>query len=112
VEVEMEDCLARLGAVIHHQPALLRAVFPGELSADADDLADERFVFACNRGRAAEMFLGNDQEMSRRLRRDVPEGEDLIILIQFAGRDFTVDDPAEKTGVAHPLLLDVLGAGR
>ena len=101
----MEHGLPRVRPVIHDQAALLRAVFPGQLRADADDLADERLVLACNRARAAEVFLGDDQEVRGRLGGDVPEGEDLIVLVQFFGRDFTAGDPAEKTGVAHPLLL-------
>ena len=105
VEMQVEDGLSRLGAVIHDQPAVFRAVFPGQLRADADDLADERLVLGGNRPRAAEMFLGNDQKMGGRLGGDVPEGNDLIVLMQFFGRDFTAGDPAEKTGAAHPFLL-------
>ena len=60
MEVQVKDGLPGLRAVIHDQAALLRAVLPGQLRADADDLADERLVVGGHFAWAAEMFFGDD----------------------------------------------------
>jgi len=107
VEMQVENSLPGFGPVVHDQAAIFRAVFPGQLRADPDDLADESFVFTCNRARAAEVFFGNDQKVLGCLGANVPEGENIFIFEQFFGRYFPVDDPAEKTGVAHRFSLFV-----
>jgi hypothetical protein len=103
--MQVEDGLSRLGPVIHDQTALRSAVFPGQLRADPNYLADERFVFTQYRVWATEMFLGNNQKVRGCLRADVPEGEDILVFVQLFGRYFSGNDLTEKTGTAHPLLL-------
>jgi hypothetical protein len=103
--MQVEDGLPCIGAVIHDQAALPGAVFTGEFGAEADHFADERVVFPGKRGRAAEVFFGDDQEMGGRLGGDIPEGEDVIILIDFLSGNFTVDDFTENTGAGHLFLL-------
>ena len=57
------------------------------------------------------MLLGHDQKMHRRMRMNIVEGDQLIILVQTARRNLTGDDFAKET-ITHsvwlPLVLLVL----
>src|SRR5690606_5465352 len=46
------------------------------------------------------LVLGDEQHVHRRLRRDVLEAEDVLVLVDDGRRDFAADDLAED-GVAH-----------
>ena len=47
------------------------------------------------------MALGHYQKVHRGLRGDVVEGEHVVVFVDFLGRDFTLDDFAEKTVFTH-----------
>ena len=74
---------------------------------DACELCDFRDIFKNIRNDTAvcardfihtrNVCFGNDENMDRRLGRDVAECENLIILVNLGGRDHTVNDFAEKT---------------
>ena len=55
------------------------------------------------------MPLRDDQRVQRRLRVDVVEYEDAIVLVHHRRRDLLAHDPAEQT-VAHRLLPGRLSA--
>jgi hypothetical protein len=55
---------------------------------------------------SSEMPLGNNKDMRRRLRANVFESEDVLIFVNFLGRNFTADNAAEKaTRVVHAAHL-------
>ena len=45
--------------------------------------------------------LGHHQKVHRGLRGNVVEGEHVVVFVDFLGRDFTLDDFAEKTVFTH-----------
>lgn len=53
------------------------------------------------------MLLGHDQKMHRRMRMNIVEGDQLIILIQTARRNLTGDDFAKET-ITHSVWLPLL----
>ena len=55
-----------------------------------------------------EMLTGNDQDVDRRLRVDVFEGDRLLVLIHHLARTFPVCYLTKETGI-HILALSVLG---
>jgi uncharacterized protein YkvS len=47
------------------------------------------------------MALRHHQKVYRGLRGDVVEGEHVVVFVDFLGRDFSLDDFAEKTIFTH-----------
>lgn len=43
------------------------------------------------------MFLWNDEDVGGRLRSDVFEGENVLVLVHFLAGNFAADDAAEET---------------
>jgi len=46
---------------------------------------------------SSEMTLWNDEDVRRRLRVDVVKREDMVIFVDFLGRNLAANDAAEKT---------------
>src|SRR5690606_1328951 len=88
-------------AAVHHHPvailgqALAACVFGRGQHQPAQQLR--------MRGRGVvqgrdDLVLGNEQHVHRRLRCDVLEAEDVLVLVDDGGRDFAADDLAEDGG--------------
>ena len=102
VHVNVENGLTRLGAVIEDDPEpVADAVFPGQSGADAHHLADELLIVAAQGRGAGDMLSGDDEKMFRGLGRNVPEGENVLILIDFFAGDVAADDFAEQAVRVH-----------
>src|SRR5260370_38577781 len=70
------------------------------LMRDPADRPDESGQLGCRRVRGKivdrDVFaLGDDDDMNRRLRVDVAKGEDMLVLIDFAARQFAAQDAGE-----------------
>ncbi len=103
--MKMKNRLARLLSVVQNGAELVDSLLPGDLAADPYDPAHQLFVL-CGQGcRAADMFFGDDQEVDGGLGRNVPEGKNFIVFVQFVRRDFSLDDFAEQAVVRHDLSL-------
>ena len=81
----------------------------GDFVSHPHHFSHNPFFLYRHRGRAAEMLFGNNQEMDRSLRADIAKGENLIVLIELGGRNFTTDDFAEETVVRHEASSLVIG---
>jgi hypothetical protein len=44
----------------------------------------------------ADVAAGDDQHVQRRLRVDVPDGDELVVLVNEPGWNLAADDPAEE----------------
>jgi len=104
----VEDRLSGAGADIENRSvslldvALARNLRGGEVTA-ANDFRVGSFCLFQSR----KMFLRNDEHVGRRLGIDVFEGEDVGVLVDFLGGDFSADDATEKAvrgSVSHSLL--------
>src|SRR5215470_3305428 len=80
------------------QPSLL-----GERGGPSDQLAHDAIVARLDVVQRCDMPLRHDEDMGRRLRIDVVEGEDAVVLVDDRSRHLALDDLAEKA-VAHDTL--------
>ena len=114
--------LAFFGAVLHRLAGLLAAVghhtvaFPAMLGADAgdggEDMGHHPGIFRGDLGRGGDVLLGDDQEVGGRLRIEIIEGEDLIILVQLVRWDLAGCDLAENTHEGILLSGDLWNWGK
>lgn len=101
--MEMKYGLSRARPNIKHRSIpLLNVALPGDVRGRQMAAADEFGVAGLSLFQSSKMFLGDDEDMRRRLRADVFKSKDLIILVNFLRRNFAVDDAAEEaTGIGH-----------
>mmetsp|Transcript_21330 Transcript_21330/g.84837 ORF Transcript_21330/g.84837 Transcript_21330/m.84837 type:complete len:276 (-) Transcript_21330:546-1373(-) len=97
VEVEVEDRLAHLGAVIHYEPIRVEA---GLLSDDADfghQVAEHGDVVVLREAqlREAHALLGDEQHVDGSDGVDVLEREAVVVLVDDVGRDVAAEDLVE-----------------
>ena len=87
--------------------ALLDVALAGNLGRSEVAAADDFGVGGLGFFQSSKMFLGNDEDVRGGLRVDVFEGEDVVVLVNFPGRNFTGEDAAEEAvggSVSHGLL--------
>ena len=113
VHMQVEHRLAGLGAVVEHHPKMRDAFLDGDFIADPYHFTHHLLILRADRRRAAEMFFRDYEKMNRRLRRDIAEGEHLVVFVQLAGRDFSPDNFAEQAVISRggPPVVRGNGAG-
>jgi hypothetical protein len=101
VEVEVEDGLAGLPAGVGDEAVVADAPVARDGGGADQDLSEERRVV---RGvvHVDEMLLRDQEDVRRRLRVDVLERQDPLVLVHLFRRDLARRDLAEKA-VAHDL---------
>ena len=109
VQVDVEHRLAGISLAVEHEtgtgffdPQLLR----DNLGA-VKHLAHEFAIIRLHVHDSRDVALRHDQEVYRCLRGDVVEGENIVVFVDFLGRDFTLDDFAEKTIFTHSVIIVV-----
>jgi hypothetical protein len=103
VDVKVEDGLSGTGSDVENRAvALLDVALAGDVGGGEVAAADEFGVCGLSFFQSGEMFLGNDENVCGRLRIDVFESEDMVILVNFSGGNFALDDAAEEAiGFGH-----------
>jgi hypothetical protein len=103
MNVQVKHRLPRAGANVQHSsiPALNLAVTRdlrrGKVTA-SDDLCVGSFRFF----QSGEMPLGNNQNVSGRLRLNIFKGENVFVFINFLGGNIAANDATKKTiGIGH-----------
>ena len=101
MNVHVKDGLACARSDIEHCPVpILDTALTCNMGCSELTAADDFGVFCGRLLQSADMLLGNDQHMRRRLRVDVFKSVDVLIFIDFFGRYLTSDDAAEQT-ISH-----------
>ena len=106
--MDVEDGLTGgFAGIDHHAVALVcQLQLARELRRAQQHGADDRGFRVIHRIERSDMFSRNDQDMRRRLRVDVVEGDDFVVFIDFLRGDFARRDPAEKTAiVTHARII-------
>lgn len=75
--------LAQLIAIHHHAKALGAALLLGQALGSEKDVAGQCGVCCVKVEQGADVFFRDDQNVQRRLRRDIVEGQHLIIFIKL-----------------------------
>jgi len=104
--MDVKDGLSRGGTIVKDHPEAINKVeFGGQLCAYPHHLTDKLLIFRLHERRSNNMFFGDDQKMDRRLGRDIPEGQELIVFVEFLRRDFTGNDLTEQAMFIHSFSL-------
>jgi hypothetical protein len=97
VDVEHGLTRVRPGVDHHAVTTLQNPLFSGQLPGGQKECPHELGVGLLEVGDTREMSPGNDENVGRRLRVNVPEGEELGGLQDDIRRDLTLRDATEKT---------------
>jgi hypothetical protein len=98
VEVDVVDHLATLGSAVHGNPisTLAEAESFAESPGDQQTPPEHFAVSGLGSHERGNVALGNDEDMHRRLRIDVLEGEDVVVLVLDVGRALPRNNPTER----------------
>src|SRR5262245_63882944 len=101
------DNLAAFQPAVHAQAvaALGQALVLSDLASGQETAAEHLGVARLHRHDRADVALGDDQQMDRRLRVDVLEREDRVVLVLDVGLARARDDAAENA-VTHAVCPD------
>lgn len=95
--MEVEDGLSGTGADVEDGAvALLDVALAGDVGGSQMAAADEFGVGGLSFLQSRKMFLGNDENVCRRMGMNVFESEHMIVFINFLGWNLTADDTAEE----------------
>ena len=96
--MEMVDALPGGRARVGNQPeaALGDAGFTGELGGDGEQATEHLGVGLCKVGRRVHVAPGNQQKVSRRLRVDVVESKNEVVIVDDVCRDLATDEAAKQ----------------
>ena len=97
---------AAIPTVIDHQPvaAFLQTNFPGYFGGFEEQMAEQRLILAARFGDARDGLLWHDENVSRRLRRDIPKGQHEIIFVNDLRRDLARDDLFKQSHGRHQTI--------
>ena len=101
--MNVEHRLARVGLAVEHKACtrFLDTEFLGNELCAVKHFAHQFAVGRLHVHDRGNVALGHYQKVHRGLRGDVVEGEHVVVFVDFLGRDFTLDDFAEKTVFTH-----------
>jgi hypothetical protein len=96
MEMQVMHRLAGVFAAVgHHPETIFQAFLPGNKSNHLKNMGHHGAVFRRDSGSGGNVGLGDHKNVGRCLGRDVPEGQNGIVLIDLVGRDLPGDDTAE-----------------
>ena len=108
MHIDVIDRLATQGVAIHRHAEAFRAtlLLRQALSGEEDMPGELLVIGLAEVVQGRDVLLGNDQKVHGRLRGDVMEGHDLIVLVEHLGRNVPGDDLAEQTIHVDLLLAE------
>ena len=103
VQVDVEHRLARVGLAVEHEACsgFFNTEFLCNNLCTIEHFAHQFAVGGLHVHDGRNVALGHYQKVHRGLRGNVVEGEHVVVFVDFLGRDFTLDDFAEKTVFTH-----------
>ena len=98
VKVYMKNRLPGIPAVIDDQavPSRVKPQHFGKISGDEKQMTDKFTVFRVHALNVFDMFFGHNQDVCRRLRVDIFEGNGHLIAVYEFRRDLAINDLAKK----------------
>ena len=105
--MDMKDCLAGIAIGVEDRSVAARrqAAFAGDSGRPPHQFADEPVVLGAELVERRDMPFRYDQHVGRRLRVDVVEGDDAIVLVDQRRGNLTPDDFAEQAVGHTPIIL-------
>jgi len=88
---------AEIVAVHHQAETFLAALFAGQALGAVEQVPGQWLVAFLQVIEGGDVSFRDQQKVNGCLRRDIVKGDDLIVFIELARRNFTSDDLAEQT---------------
>ena len=112
----MRNSFPSVGPIVDDQPvaALFEFQLTGDFLSGCQKMAENKMVLRGDGGMTGMVLFGNQQNVNGRLGRNIPKGEDMLVLIHEIGFSLAVDDPFEDRFGHRPSLAtrwSVRGAG-
>jgi hypothetical protein len=94
VDVEVGDGLAAVRAVVNHhaESALRETEAGGDLRGGEKEMAEDGLIPGFRLADAGDGFVGHNQDVKRRLRGNIAEGEAMLVAVNHIGGDLPVAD--------------------
>jgi hypothetical protein len=94
----MRHGFAAIGAVVDHEPksGFTQPFLFGHELRHAEEMSQQRLVAEFRGGDTLNFLFGDDEQMYRRLRMDIVEGQAAVILKGDSGGNFAGDDLGEN----------------
>ena len=97
VDVQVVNGLATIRARVDDQAIAIREFLGSrDLTSCGDEMAEHGGILRRGVGERGEVLFGDEQDVHRRLRVDVREGEDVVVLIEAIDGDGAGGDFAEE----------------
>jgi hypothetical protein len=98
----MHDGLSAVfAAIVDHTEAVLQPFCLGDLGNRLKALGNIAGILLVDSSGAADILLGNYQEVYRSLGIDIPKGKNVLIFIDLGAGNLTVDNLAEQAILIH-----------
>jgi hypothetical protein len=103
MQVQVKHSLSGGGVRIEDEPEAVfgAANLARKPSRGLHELANQRLILGTNRECARDVFARNQLYVRRRLRMDVREGDDALILVHDSRRQLSRGDSTEQTVTSH-----------
>jgi len=103
VQVDVEHRLSGVGLAVEYEACsgFFNTEFLCNNLCTIEHFAHEFAIFGLHVHDGCDMALRHHQKVHWSLRGDVVEGEYVVVFVDFLGRDFTLDDFAEKAVFTH-----------
>ncbi len=97
MDMEMGDAFPAVAAIINDETETRfgEALLLRHGLRDKDQVAEKRLIFDFGRGDARDFLFGNDQNVDRRLRLAVVEGQAEVVFVDDSGGNFAGADLGE-----------------
>lgn len=104
VQVEVVNRLSPVSSIVDHYPkTIVKFLLSSYFVCSQQKMTKKRVILLCSIAEHRQPLLGNHKDMSWCLRRDITEGQALVILIHNVSWDGLVNDLVEDGGLVFAL---------
>ena len=109
--MQVEHGLTSSGSTVDHRSEVVQTLLPRHLRCHQQQMAQQRLMIRSSRAQALDRLTGNHQHMHRRLGRNVPKGQAVIVAVDLIAGDLAPQDLSEDRVVRHGARRRTAGSG-
>ena len=111
--MKVRDCFSTIGAIIDDKAiaCFVELALAGNALGGDEEMSEEGMILGRNGAVAGVMLFRDEKNVNGGLGGEITEGEDVIILVKYIGRDLAVDDAFED-GFGHWASYQIVSSRR